>query len=124
MSGRLGAPLAAHLGQHLDAAGLLLRALDRVGRGIDLQAAFGEIVHRLHDVAVGHLGECEPRLLGEVVEGELGDAGHRGRVPLAGLRARAFHEIGKVGDVRCDAGAATDSTVDEKLAIGRMSSGL
>ncbi len=72
----------------------VLRPQDRVGRGIDLQPSFGEIVGRLHDVLVGHLLRRDLGVVHEVVERKLGDAGHRGGVELAGFGARALHELG------------------------------
>ena len=47
--------------QYLHFAGLHLRPHDRVGRDVKLDAAFGEIVDRLHAVAIRHLGDVDIR---------------------------------------------------------------
>ncbi len=87
-SGRIGARVRPLTSSGLDAAGLGLRLQDGVGRHVDLQASFADVGRGLHDVAVGHLLQLETGGLGEIVEGELGDARHHGGVEFAGLGAR------------------------------------
>ena len=59
----------------------------------DLDAALGEIVHRLHRVAIRHLGNVDAHLLLEAGEHEIEHAGDGRPVQLAGIGARRLDQF-------------------------------
>ena len=72
--------------QHLDAAGLRLRAHDCVSRGENLDAVLGQIVQRRHRIAIRHLRHVETIFFQPTGEHEVGRAGHGRPIEFAGLR--------------------------------------
>ena len=91
--------LAGRDRQELDAAGLDRAAHDRERRPVELEAAFGDVVERLDRIAVGHLRHVEALALEEGRDHQIGGAGDRGPVQLAGLRARHREQLAERFDV-------------------------
>ena len=97
-------------------------AHDRVATTSRMQAAFGHVVQRLHRIAIGDLRHVEALALEEARDHQIGRAGDRRPVELAGLRARHRHELAERLDVE-RGGTASAISVALTRATGARSRG-
>ena len=106
---------------HLDLPGLHLRPHDRVGRDVKLDAPFGEIVDRLHGVAIGHARDVGAGLLEEAGGDEIVRAG--GATAMLSLPGSALARASRSSSelMPSEAGTPTATTVLLTRAIGTRS---
>ena len=101
--------------EELDLARLPLRPHDRQRGLVDLYAALGEIVGRIHRILVGDFADIQTFLLQPAGKHEIERAGHAGPVELARLAAGERNELVE----RIDAQARRHGDGDDRVGYAR-----